>query len=511
MAEQDARTVTDVDRWHTDITARLQNGNRFAGMYGSSVPGGCLLATLLATETGFDSLQTMVSPDDRRELSYPALTPEVPAAFWYERAAHDLSGVTPVGHPRLDPLLLPLGVESERPHPGHDHDHDHGPMLLHPTSTAGPVDVHGRGMFTIPFGPVRSGVFESIEFLIETPGEDIPHLNIRPHYKHRGIAKRFEGLDLGNGVLVAERVEGIASVAHALAFSHAAETIAGATVPRRAGLLRVVYAELERIANHLDVAMRLSDAAGLAVATARFGWHKEKIVRLTSQMCGSRFGRNVIVPGGVSSNPGLPTTTISATVRAIHHEIRADAALAMQTPSFLDRIRGTGILTPEKARSWSALGPIGRASGIDDDNRWRRPYDAYSELVRPVAAVETTGDAMARMRVRWTELDTSVDLIVEALEQVGQVEQVGQNDGERLVTPLALPSGPALGLGWAESPQGETLYGLALQDGRILRCFARSASFHNLVAFHDVFNGDVLTDFAFIEASFGLCYAGVAM
>ena len=78
----------------------------------------------------------------------------------------------------------------------------------------------------MPLGPVRSGVFESIEFLIETPGEDIPHLNIRPHYKHRGIAKRFEGLPLADGVLVAERVEGIASVAHALAFAHAAETLA---------------------------------------------------------------------------------------------------------------------------------------------------------------------------------------------------------------------------------------------------------------------------------------------
>ena len=155
-------------------------------------------------------------------------------------------------------------------------------------------------MFTLPFGPVRSGVMESIEYLIETPGEDIPHLNIRPHYKHRGIAKQFENRTVADGVLVAERVEGISSVAHALAYCHAVESLADTHVPIRAQLVRVVYAELERIANHLDVAMRLADAAGLAVATARFGWHKEVLMRLVSQLCGNRFGRGVVVPGGIS-------------------------------------------------------------------------------------------------------------------------------------------------------------------------------------------------------------------
>ena len=87
-------------------------------------------------------------------------------------------------------------------------------------------------MFTLPLGPVRSGVYESIEFLIETPGEDIPHLNIRPHYKHRGIAKRFETLPVADGILVAERVEGISSVAHALAFAHAAENLTSVTFRR---------------------------------------------------------------------------------------------------------------------------------------------------------------------------------------------------------------------------------------------------------------------------------------
>ena len=65
--------------------------------------------------------------------------------------------------------------------------------------------------------------------------------------------------------------------------------------------------------------------------------------------------------------------------------------------------------------------------------------------------------------------------------------------------------------GWAEAPQGEVLYDLTLDAGRIAGCYPRSASFHNLVLMHEVFAGDILTDFPFIEASFGLSVAGVAL
>src|SRR6202042_1941584 len=102
------------------------------------------------------------------------------------------------------------------------------------------------------------------------------------------------------------------SVAHALAFSQAVEQIAGCEPPATAQLIRVLHAELERIANHLDVAIRLADAAGLAVAPARFALHKERLMRLGSRLCGGRFGRGVGVPGGVSAPPLLPPARLRA-------------------------------------------------------------------------------------------------------------------------------------------------------------------------------------------------------
>jgi len=189
-------TVTQADAgtlWE-ELAARVAAGDRFAGLFGTRSEGAPLvLSALVATANNIDTLEAPLPPG---AASYPALTPRLGAAFWYERVIHDRFGVVPEGLP---------------------------------------ADQHvtGYGVFTIPHGPVRSGVMEAIEYLVETPGEAIPHLNMRVFYKHRGVAERFAGMTPADAVLLAERAECIVSVAHALAFCHAVEQIAGCR-PRRA-------------------------------------------------------------------------------------------------------------------------------------------------------------------------------------------------------------------------------------------------------------------------------------
>jgi formate hydrogenlyase subunit 5 len=462
-----------------EIESRVAAGHRFAGLFATRAGDGQLvLSAHVARPGGLDTLEAVLPVGAAR---YPALTSWLGAAFWYERVIHDEFGVVPEGHPRLAPLILP----------GSPEDH------------ALPRHVSGYGLFTIPHGPVRSGVLESIEYLVETPGEEIPHLNMRVFYKHRGIEQRYQGMTAADGVLLAERTEGIASVAHALAFCQAVETIAGGQAPPAAALVRVMHAELERIANHLDVAVRLADAAGLAVATARFALHKEHVLRLVSRMCGSRFGRGVIVPGGVSALPRLSPAEIGAELTRLEPKITADAAVLMATSSFLDRLRGTGPLSGERAREHGALGPIGKASGFTADVRLARPYDAYPSLEARPGRAHSAGDALARLRVRWEEVEESFRLLRLAAAMLADLP----------AQPLQVSCDPADGraTGWAEAPQGEVLYDLTVAGGRVARCHPRSASFHNLVLMHEVFAGDILTDFPFIEASFGLSVAGVAL
>ena len=491
-------TITSTERSVTALWdalgARVERGERFAALSAARRDGAVTLTAHVAAAGRIDTLEASLPPGT---ASYPSLTARIGAAFWYERVIHDQTGVIPDGHPRLAPLVRPGA-------PGDPDDH------------ALPRHVAGYGMFTIPHGPVRSGVFESMEYLVETPGEAIPHLNMRIFYKHRGIAARFTGMTVADGVLLAERAEGVASVAHALAFCHAVEAIAGCEVPREAALVRVVHAELERIANHLDVAMRLADAAGLAVATARFALHKERVLRLVSGLCGSRFGRGVIVPGGVSALWGAPgghppgpagprkrPADILAELGAIEKQVMADAEMLAGTSSFLDRLRGTGPLTPARAREHGALGPVGKASGYSDDARLARPCDAYPLLGMEPAGQHSGGDALARFRVRVEEAAEAFRLIREALSDFPERPRLTPR------APCDPPDGRATG--WAEAPQGEVLYDVAIDGGRVARCQPRSASFHNLVLMHEVFAGDILTDFPFIEASFGLSVAGAAL
>jgi formate hydrogenlyase subunit 5 len=460
------------------VGARVAGGDRFAGLFAARRGDAIVLSAHLAVPGGIDTLEAALAPGAG---GYPALTPRLGAAFWYERVIHDQTGIVPEGHPRLAPLIRP----------GSPQDH-----VL-------PRHVAGYGLFTIPHGPVRSGVFESMEYLVETPGEAIPHLNMRIFYKHRGVTGRFRGMSVADGVLLAERAEGIASVAHALAYCHAVESMAGCQVPPGAARVRVVHAELERIANHLDVAMRLADAAGLAVATARFALHKERVMRLVSGLCGSRFGRGVVVPGGVSAVRSARLAALLPQVARIEKQVAADAELLLATSSFLDRLRGTGPLVPDRAREHGALGPVGRASGYADDARLARPYDGYLLLAREPAGAHSAGDALARLRVRLEEADRSFGLIREAA--AGLTEQAAA------VPRAACDPADGRAAGWAEAPQGEVVYDVTVSGGRIAWCQPRSASFHNLVLMHEVFAGDILTDFPFIEASFGLSVAGAAL
>ena len=484
------------------VAERVGSGERFCGIFATSAATATRLDAVVARDSTLDLIESALGPESD---AYPAITPLVPAASWYERAIHDLFGLRPDGFGRLHPLLLPLPEnEDTRPRPGSSH-----PVpAIGPDERALPSHVVGEGIFKIPYGPVRSGVFEAVEYLVETPGEEIPHLWTRVFYKHRGVEKRFEGLSMDDAALVAERVEGIASVAHAIAFSEAIEGASETTVPEPAAFVRVAHAELERIANHLDVAVRLAEAAGLAVASARFAFHKERTLRLVGAMCGSRFGRNLVRPGGVTRSWMADPGDIFATLGALQADVLGDLDALMETDSFLDRLRATGTIGADTARSHAAVGPIGRASAVPTDVRHDRPSAAYEALEAPPPRVDERGDALARLSVRCQEVADSFRL------SGGAVDACAKRAGE--VAPGDLRRRPptdldGFGLGSAEAPQGEVIYAVEMERGAVVRCWPRSASFHNLPLFAQAFRGDILTDFAFIEGSFGLSTAGVSL
>lgn len=449
------------------VTRLLAAGGRFVGIFVVERPGRTL-HVLVALRGELLTLACALGD----AVAYPSLSQLTVAALLPERELHDSTAVTPLDHPALDPVLRPNADELPR-------------------------RVTGVETFVIPYGPIRSGVFETIQFPIDTGGEDVLALTVRPFFKRRDLEQRMRGLPLEHAGYLAERVAAPAAVGHALAFAHAAERALGVAVPVRAERWRVVHAELERIASHLDVATRLAEDAALSVGVARFGVLKEQVMRLRSRLCGSRFGRGVICPGGLLADPLLSPTEVIREVDRFERDLVRDRRLLIRTSSFTDRLIGSGALDRDTVNRYGGVGPVARACGLGIDCRLERPYGAYRRLGFRVATAPG-GDAMARMEVRFDEIDQSLHLIRQALERFERLPDV------RRAT--AVGSGSACG--WAEAPMGEVVYRVAIANSTVEEAHIVSPSLRNWPLFAESFRGDVLTDFSFIEHSFGLTQAG---
>lgn len=373
------------------------------------------------------------------------------------------------------------------------------PELTRPEADALDRRVEGLDAFVIPYGPVRSGVFEAIQFQIESGGEDVLRLQTRPFFKHRGRERQMRGLDPATAALLAERTAGIASVAHAVAFSQAVERAAGVVPPPRAERWRAVLAELERLANHLDVVAKQAETTALFVGQARFGILKEDVLRLQAALTGSRFGRGTVVPGGVRHQGAIDLDVLHAALGDFERRLDRDRRMFRGTASMTDRLIGAGRLTRELLEEYGCVGPLARGSGVSTDARHERPYGDYRRLGVDVVT-ERGADAMARVDVRFGEMAESIRLVRQA------VDQLRRRDGE-LCAPIP-PDAAGAAYGWAEAPQGELVTWVELTDGVVTHAHVASPSLRNWAVFDHAFPSDVLTDFAFIEHSFGLTPAG---
>jgi formate hydrogenlyase subunit 5 len=149
--------------------------------------------------------------------------------------------------------------------------------------------------------------------------------------------------------------------------------------------------------------------------------------------------------------------------------------------------------------AYAGVGPVARGSDVGTDARFERPYGAYVRLGARITT-DRAGDAMGRLHVRFGEIDASLHIIRQAFERLDKY-------GPELQTPVpADASGSAFG--WAEAPMGELVYWTDVDHGRVRAVRIASPSLRNWPLFAESFRGDVLTDFSFIEHSFGLTQAG---
>jgi formate hydrogenlyase subunit 5 len=430
--------------------------------------------------------------EDTRVL--PSMTPRIPLLGWYEREVHELCGVDFQGHPEPRPLVLHEGARP--PMPPLDPRYQPTEMMPYTESPWDLPPLEGDDVQILPFGPVRADVLESAQIVFYYVGEAILHCHPRLFFKHRGMEKRFEGLTPPMGALIAERVAGIDSIAHTLAFCQAVETACGCEVPPRALYLRTVLAELERLYNHLHYLGHLCHTTTLKVGEAQGKLLAEQCKQINGILTGSRFLRSLIAPGGLRRD--LDVSELPRRLRVLEPEIARYIRMLEQTNSHLDRLMTTGHLPLQLAYDQGATGPVKRASGIERDLRCDHPYAAYDRFEIDIP-VRTEGDAHARVQVRMDEIRNSLTLLFAAAEAMPQ--------GPVRSDLTAVPG--AEGLGWCEGTRGSTYYCVHLdKQGLLARVKVKSASFSNWRVFPFTVHDTNMMDYAINEASFGLTMAG---
>jgi Ni,Fe-hydrogenase III large subunit len=420
----------------------------------------------------------------------PSLARTWPTLGWYEREMMDLSAVRFTDHPEPYPLVLRHGS------PIQINGHDIAESLRSAGRPHLPM-IDATDVQQLPFGPVRADVLESAEFTFFYVGEHIIHYQPSLFFKHRGMEKRFEGCRTDQAVVVAERVSGIGTVAHALAYCEAIERAAGCEAPVRARALRVLLAELERLYNHLHYLGHLCHTTTLKVGEAQGKLLEEKAKQLNARLTGSRFLRSVLAPGGMRRDL-TPGTWLGEALEALRVEFVAYVERLEASESHLDRLITTGPLSRRVAFDEGATGPVERASGIDRDLRREHPYAHYAELPLTVPTFDE-GDAYARERVRIAEVEAAFVLC----QRVLLLLEPGDIRAECVPPPLSE------GLGWAESPRGSLFYSVHVgRDGRLARVKIKSPSFSNWKVFPFTVHDSNMMDYAINEASFGLTVAG---
>ena len=360
--------------------------------------------------------------------------------------------------------------------------------------------IEGQGVYEIPVGPVHAGIIEPGHFRFQAMGEDILSLEEHLGYVHKGIEKRAEGRDVRGLVRLASRVSGDSTVAHAWAACQACESAAAITLPGRALAIRAILAERERIANHLGDIGACCNDVGFTFGQVQFSRLRELWQRQNAMVFGHRLLMDCIVCGGV--NRDLNPKQIELLHQAgeqLRRELGELLPLLYEYPSLQDRLRTTGVLSLDEARTLGVLGYLARASGECWDLRRDAPYAPYNNLVITVP-YSSDGDASGRLRVRGDEILVSLDLLEEILAKLPP--------GEAAIEFPAIHQ-DCSGIGFVEGWRGEILAYVHLDSaGLVSRYFPRDPSWFNWPALEILIKDVIVPDFPLCNKSVNGSYSG---
>ena len=473
---------TGLDGWADAIGQALDLGARMVSLFARPDGASSVLACAVLQQP--DGHLQVLRGRAVRGAAYASLTLRHPALQIFERELWEQSGLLPSGHPWLKPVRYE-GARQQRLQ-------EHAFFVL-----------RGQQVHEVGVGPIHASVIEPGHFRFMCHGEQVHHLEIQLGYQHRGVEVLLLQRPPLSLTPLVETIAGDSSIAYAWGYCAAIEALTGAHLPMAAQLVRGVALELERIAMHLVALGGLATDIAFLQGGATLGRLRTAIINATMRVCGSRFGRGWLRPGGVRF--GLTEELrrdLGGTLVAFARDLAQISDLMCSARSVQSRLQGIGVLTAEAAQDLGLVGLVARASGQALDTRHSLPGELYRQHPVPVLT-QSSGDCWARRLLRMHEIDASVAWIHRVLQPL---------DADLAAPPL-LALGPlapdTLCVSVQEGFRGPVVQVLETgADGRLLHCKVQDPSLLNWFGLAYAMRGNEISDFPICNKSFDLSYCG---
>ncbi|MEP0765840.1 MAG: NADH dehydrogenase (quinone) subunit D [Fimbriimonadia bacterium] len=274
----------------------------------------------------------------------------------------------------------------------------------------------GENTMVINMGPQHPATHGVLRVLLELEGETIVALKPEIGYLHTGMEKEGEFLDYRKCVTMTDRMDYLAANSNNLAMTLSVEKLLDIEIPRRGQYLRVILAELSRIASHL--VWLGTHALDLGAMTAYFyAWtEREKILDMFEMFSGVRMMPSWIVPGGLRGDmPDGFERKLRAFLADFVSELGEMEGLLTKNPIWMQRTKGVGLITAEQCMALGVSGPIIRACGVAWDIRKSNPYSGYEEFTFSIPTAKH-GDVYDRFLVRIEEMRQSAHILRQAID-----------------------------------------------------------------------------------------------
>jgi Ni,Fe-hydrogenase III large subunit len=426
--------------------------------------------------------------------AFPSITPECPQAHLFEREIAEQCAVRPDGHPWLKPARFHGSLQKAML--GED-------SAFSQNQAVGIMDyftMAGEEVHEVAVGPVHAGIIEPGHFRFQCRGEEVSHLEISLGYQHRGIEAGLIGAPDSKTICRMETIAGDTTIGHAEAYSMIMESLSGCRVPARGEALRGAALELERLANHTGDLGAIAGDVGYLPTSSFCGRIRGDFLNMMAVICGSRFGRGVVRPGGTGFDIGqAQLDELLGRLAAARKDLESAVGLLWSAPSVMARLENAGTVAREDAIDLGLVGPAARACRLKRDVRRDHPFGIYRMSYIPAMTADS-GDVYARASVRWFEALRSLEFLDEQLRQVPG--GACRND----IGPIA---GGKIAVAMTEGWRGEICHVAITDDaGKFARYKITDPSFHNWMGLAMALRDEKISDFPLCNKSFNLSYCG---